>query len=202
MTIKLSSKGAVDGSYPPFFNEPISPSDYIAGRYYEPSLNSVGVSTATMAQDVLYFTPFVPFLDHTFDRIAAYNGGTGDTGEKFRLGIYESTNGRPVDLLLDAGEITLDGSAALRAITISQALVKDNLYFLAYVGDSSTVMKAFNTDNVTPVLPRYGFDDFQVATMVAGTRRLFTQAHTYGVLPATVAATGSSAFNIAINLRG
>jgi hypothetical protein len=122
----------------PFFADPVQRRDYYAWNYYLPdikfSLFAVGAGGAYI--NVIYL-PFVPRHTHTFTGIAFKNTATTNTGTKIRLGIYSSAaNGFPGAKLLDAGEVTLDNTAALREIAISQELTRGTLYWLAMLSDS------------------------------------------------------------------
>ena len=68
----------------------------------------------------------------TVDRIAVNIQGAGSAGAVVRLGIYESNNGVPGALVLDAGTVDTT-STGTKTITISQTLAA-GYYYLAAVG--------------------------------------------------------------------
>lgn len=191
MTISLAGKIGGGGGVPPYFNESLVAESYITDRYYQPTVNFNLFANRTPAADIMVFVPFIPFATHTFTKIALINRATSDSGEKIRLGIYNSSDARPTSLLLDAGEITLDATIAIRAITISQSLTANTLYFLAFVCNATmTVLggkKISGEDGmVTPLFHTFGFDSYNIGiTDSDDPYSMLAQAHPYGVLPAT-----------------
>ncbi|MBW2635995.1 MAG: hypothetical protein JRC86_00465 [Deltaproteobacteria bacterium] len=188
----MTQVGKIINSFAPFFNEPIEAEDYVAGRYYGPSVQYNRVTGDNTVADALIYAPFVPFETHTFTDMAFYNTGAGDNGEKARMGIYSSSDGRPDSLMKEAAEVTLTAAAALRVAALSggQELVRDTLYFLAFVADDAfgiltmgRLMDANSTWLTSPMLGSFGFDSYQIG----GTEetRLIKETHAYGALPAS-----------------
>lgn len=81
---------------------------------------SVNYGTGTTTAGRLYYYPIYIDRIETWLGVKSYNGGTGDSGEVYRVGIYtESSSGGPGSLGKDFGEVTLSGASALRTLTSS-----------------------------------------------------------------------------------
>ena len=104
------------------------------GRYFEeygafasgdpncPGANYLSASPLTIARDL------------TIDRIGCITTQAGGAGTHARLGIYKDDgNGYPGELLLDAGEVDVEVTAA-KSITIDQQLPK-GLYWTCFIAD-------------------------------------------------------------------
>jgi len=111
--------------------------DYVVDNYYESTASFEGSATAITLTDIS-FAPFVPFADHTFTGIAFSCYGTQST--TIQMGIYDSdAAGNPNSLLTaDNLSVTLGGAPAFNEITISEALTKDTLYWLAIIASAQT----------------------------------------------------------------
>ena len=184
MTIQLADKIPAGGAQP-WFNESLPFSDYLAGNYFQPSVYYSAITANTVPANFISYMPFVPRKTHTFTGIAIYNSTTSDSGDKIRMGIYDSTDGAPDSLLVDGGEITLDATAALRVSAISQELIKDTLYYLAFINDAaSTIFVISVTAFTVPYLPgSFGFPDGGWGANIKGSS--YTESYTYGALPAS-----------------
>jgi len=101
------------------------------------------VQVANRFSTLPFFTP----RTITVDRIAVHVT-TADAGKSIRLGIYEDTDFNPVDLLLDAGEISA-GATGVIAATIDQVLTKGN-WWLVCVSDGTPTLRGFDRGN-TPL---------------------------------------------------
>ena len=98
--------------------------DPISGSYYRtPVGNAVLTGTTAASANVTYYTAVVFSKPVTLDRIAINTNFTGFSGTaSVRLGIFANTNGKPGNLILDAGTVAPIASASSYIITISQAL--------------------------------------------------------------------------------
>lgn len=114
---------------PPIWAIPTGQSYYV---------RSVGVTNAALVtnfeltEDVTYYTPvFLPQC--TLDRIGLNRTtGVNSSGNTTRLGIYaNSSANRPGNLILDAGTVNPTNASTNYEITISQALAKADIYWLA-----------------------------------------------------------------------
>lgn len=191
MTIRTRTKGG--GAIAPFFNEPLQAADYVVGKYYPPSVNYAGNNIATCSANNLIFLPFVPFRTYTFDAICIYNGSAADSGSKLRLGVYnDSGNGYPGTLLVDAGEVTLDATTALREIVFSggRTLTANTIYWLAFFADSGLSIRtmidsASNNAGINSLpLASWGMSSVRAAG-ASGNFGALTQVIAYGTLPAS-----------------
>ena len=98
--------------------------DPISGSYYRtPVGNPVATGATPALANVTYYTAVVFSKSVTLDRIAINTNFTGFSGTaSVRLGIFANTNGKPGNLILDAGTVAPIASASSYIITISQAL--------------------------------------------------------------------------------
>src|SRR5688500_9696138 len=91
-----------------------------SGLYYAPNGT---LSTVAPSNQQMRAMPFIIPNALTLDRIACETTVDGEAGSVVRLGIYaDDGNGYPGALVLDAGTVAGDGGAAVKEITISQAL--------------------------------------------------------------------------------
>ena len=114
----------------------------ITNQYYRTPNRVLSQVTATANRTV--YTPIYIPVTQTLDRIAISTGtlfsGTGTV----RLGIYNSTNGLPSTVVLDAGTVTPTAASTAYEITISQSLTP-GFYWLA-----------FNQQGTAPTTGSYG----------------------------------------------
>src|SRR3990172_6513068 len=112
--------------------ESIFPRKYKSGLYYltNPVLASDTTGAATLNQ--VSYHPFPVGEALTIDRITCGVQAAGAAGSVVRLGIYNDTDGMPDTLLLDAGTVAGD-STGYKEITVSQALTRGTLYWIAVV---------------------------------------------------------------------
>jgi hypothetical protein len=101
----------------------------ISGLYYKTPSRVIGQVTATSDRTV-YTVIYVP-VTQTVDRIAILTSSTFSGTGTVRLGIYNSTNGLPSTVLLDAGTVTPTAASTVYQITISQSLTP-GFYWLAF----------------------------------------------------------------------
>lgn len=104
---------------------------FTAARWY--SIPNLAVGAATVANNTLRCHPFYLGADTTFDRIGVeYTVAAAPTTAVGRLGIYtDDGTGYPGAVLLDAGTVTFNATLTGKVITISQALGRGTLYWLA-----------------------------------------------------------------------
>jgi hypothetical protein len=178
--------------------------DYNAGSWYLPNLPQTTFvnGTGALQNGTILYLPFVPRWSHTFQKIGFYNSSAAESGNKFRMGIADSLNGRPNNLLQDGGETTLGAAAGFNQVTISQRLTQGLLYFLMVNANAS-----ISGPRVNGSLPTGSFQDaiaamdMGVTTPTAGPvppfAAMYTQASAYGALPTPGAVTsGTTAVNI------
>jgi len=140
-----------------------------------------GISATGISANTLYAVPFLAARDMTVDRIAFFTMA-GQSGKYARLGIYKNgSNLYPGELLLDAGEVTLNAAEA-KAITIDQALTK-GLYWLALVADADPSPKVLvDCSTILGIGSGLGAANLQTGWQVS---------QTYGTLPDPFTSGGS-----------
>jgi hypothetical protein len=125
---------------------------FLSGYYYR-GLSPAAAASNTATANVSYYTPFFVPATTTFDRIALRTGGTFSGTASIRLGIYNTTSGKPSTVVLDAGTVSATANNTTYTITISQQLTP-GIYWLVgnsqtaattntYVGPSSSAASAF-----------------------------------------------------------
>jgi hypothetical protein len=114
---------------------------FISGYYYKsPSVTTSLGAVATV--NTTYYTPFFVPVTTTFDRIAVRTGnGYSGTGS-VRMGIYNSTSGKPSTLILDAGTGATASANQTVAITISQQLTP-GIYWVAANSQTAATTNTF-----------------------------------------------------------
>lgn len=165
-------------------------------RWYNGSMNCAGMSATAIALSSIRYFPFIVEKACTVDRIAAEITAGGTAGSLVRLGIYDSSNLLPNNLIVDAGTIAGD-SATFQSITISQVL-QPGLYFLT-MNHNSAASPTFRTIPVGSMPPVLGFPNTGGATV--GT--YYTSATVFGTFtnPATAPNAIQSAVGVCIWLR-
>lgn len=95
-----------------------------SGFYYR-TPSTTAVLTNTLTKNVTYFTPMITPTSVTFNRLGIVTGSgstwTSATGT-VRIGLYEDNDGKPGNLILDAGTVTVVTATTGYEITISQAI--------------------------------------------------------------------------------
>lgn len=161
--LDLASGGVPNGGY--------ASSRYYFGIGYRYFSNS---GNAAVTANRLYARPFVISPGETFTRIGVYVD-VGSSGNA-RLGVYNSENGVPTDLVADLGTVDTSTSGE-KEITISQNLPA-GAYALAVIFSGTPEMYFAQQDNeMTTYL--LGCSASQGATDTTGVYR----AQTYGALP-------------------
>lgn len=103
--------------------------EYQSGYWY----SAVGeMSTTTLTtNNRCYFLPIRVNTATTFDRISCLTSATFSGTSTWRLGIYSpKTDGRPYNVVLDAGTVSCTAASTSYEITINQTLQPGN-YFIA-----------------------------------------------------------------------
>jgi hypothetical protein len=112
-----------------------SNSPFTSGYYYRtPHAASISTAVTAVAQTT-YYWPFFVSVETTFDRIAVRAGSNFNGTASVRLGIYNSTSGKPSTVLLDAGTVAPVSPFQVYQVTINQTL-QPGFYFIA--GNSQT----------------------------------------------------------------
>jgi hypothetical protein len=126
---------------------------YRSGAFYKASNSSAYNNNQAMTVTTTYYTPFYVTMTQTFDRIGLVTG-TGFAGTGLvRLGIYNSVNGLPTTVLLDAGTVATSGVSTQYTITIAQSLSVGQ-YWLAFntvtAGSTNNFVSLINSAANTP----------------------------------------------------
>lgn len=114
------------------------------GRYYNPEYFTAPTTSAP-ALSLLTLMPFVVGKTATFDRISVAVTAVG-AGSVIRMGIYNTLNGLPDGLELDAGTVDSSAATGFKEIVINKTL-SPGLYWLAYVaqGGIAPTVTCFGT---------------------------------------------------------
>lgn len=121
---------------------------YRSGGYYLINPARVGASatgSTELSSGSTHYTPFYVHSDISVSGLCFFNSSSGESGKKGRVGIYANDGGRPGSLIVSSGEITLDGTSALREAAISQPLAK-GWYWAAIITDGLSVYRFNNAD--------------------------------------------------------
>ncbi len=111
-------------------NSKIDVVPFVSGYYYKPT--GLVPSSVVPANQITYYTPIIIPTATTFNRISAYCAGITAGGTSIvRLGLYNSTAGKPSTVVFDAGTITATAANTLYEITINQT-VNPGLYWVAF----------------------------------------------------------------------
>src|SRR3990167_7880929 len=159
--------------------------DYSASHYYPPTIpDAVYASGASaLVADYVIYVPFICRFTHTFTKLAFYNTGAGDSGDLIRMGIYDSTGGRPVNRLVDGGELTMTGAAAVNEATISQQLIAGRLHFLAITANGA--ITGYRVAGAVTGAWRSALDLGALTTATLPDSIGFAESRAYAALPAT-----------------
>jgi hypothetical protein len=121
----------------------------VSGRLYRPGWAAGGESNSTGGAIARLYARPVRMTAGTLDRLYVKHVASPTASEVIRLGIYTDSNGRPDALVLDAGTVDLSTAAAIKSITISQA-VNTAIYWLAGARQGPTntaTVAAYNHDS-------------------------------------------------------
>jgi len=128
--------------------------------HYSASGGAMSTGTLLTDEDVTFFMP-VYLTPITLNRIAVKTGGAFAGTATVRLGIYQSTNGFPTTLLLDAGTVSCTVAGTAYEITISQSISTAGLYYLAgniqtLAADNIFYAYTDNSNSSNPYANRFG----------------------------------------------
>jgi hypothetical protein len=115
----------------------------VSTYYYKtPSSNS----SSTWSVNRTAYVPFFVAESTTLDRIAIRTGSSFVGTATVRLGIYDSTNGQPSTVELDAGTVSATAAGTNYQITISHTL-SAGLYFLAQNSEVAATTNNYTSAN-------------------------------------------------------
>jgi hypothetical protein len=159
----------------------------LTGNYYRTPTTTLSTSINPTTNRLL-LTPI--YLDRTLtlDRLAAVSGPAFVGTSSVRLGIYDSLNGKPNALVLDAGTVSFTAINTTLQITVSQSLNK-GFYWLAFCQQSAPTTAAYwgqasgqTASNV------YMFGS---STATGSLNNSFFQNSVTGALPSNISTTSS-----------
>lgn len=107
-------------------------------------VNTVAGLTSTTTR--LYYIPYYfPVAGLSYTGLKCHNSGAGDNADTLRLGVYQAsaTTGLPSTLVIDAGEITLSGAAAVRTLASAWTAPYEGWGFLALHCNQAAEFYAF-----------------------------------------------------------
>ena len=149
-----------------------------SGKYYTHA-GQYGSNAMTIVASRIAAVPFKVYeRPISIDRIAIYL--TAATAGLARLGVYEDDGSiYPGNLVLDAGEIDISTTGA-KALTISQQLSYDTLYWFVLLANASAsaTCRAVASDNSV-----LGFTETQLASFTGNSFGYIKDTITYGPLP-------------------
>jgi hypothetical protein len=169
--------------------------DYFAGIWQMPPSAQWVAGFQVPASGTIYFLPVLFSRASQIVQLALFfSAATTGTG-KIRLGVYQAAGTQdvhPQTLIADAGDFTPTAGAGLKGPSLTAALARDTLYWIAMMVDatmqaSATRYYGFNTDGYAfPILgttigltlptPCFGYSGVQA----------------YGALPANTTGLGGS----------
>lgn len=113
----------------------------VAGtRYVMPGWYYSDYNSNDSDSGVIYYIPIYVADNTVYDKIGIGILAPGAAGKKARLGIYHWSDGLPGDLLIDCGQVAIDGAGAVEA-DIAVTLLKGQYYFLAIVCDDTPTLR-------------------------------------------------------------
>jgi hypothetical protein len=152
-----------------------------AGRWYNNGFFPPANGSFGNVNGVIRYVPVLLDQDITLTRIGINVTAVAPTSSLCRLGIYsnDSTTTQPLNRIIDAGTVTLDGSTGQRSITgLSVALTK-GLYWFAYFSNAAS-------GTITGIGSGATFDVKGQANIGATGFAAFSQSLAFTTLPATV----------------
>lgn len=146
----------------------------------------------------LYYIPYYFESLTAFTGLKLYNNNTGDNGDKCRAGVYQRspTTFLPTSLIVDAGEVTFTGAAAIRTLAQSFTPAYVGWHYIAVHFNAAVDMQWISTQEpVSTVGVTTGFpakNIFGVSTQVlqsyASTFGAYYVDTAYGALASTAVA--------------
>lgn len=104
-------------------------------QYYTQALNASAFSTLGTARNTSYYFPYIVSKTTTIEEIGMHLTGAGTAGSVLIIGIYDSLDMLPNNLVLTAGTI-LGDSATAQLITGVNTILTPGLYYL-YINHNS-----------------------------------------------------------------
>lgn len=152
-----------------------------AGRWYT---NGFVSPTGVVFGNVNGSIRYVPVLldqDITLTRIGINTTTAGPVGSLCRLGIYSNdpTTTQPLNRIIDAGTVALDGTPGARPITGLSVSLTKGLYWFAYFTNAAS-------GAITGLGSTQLFDTKGLANIGTTPFAAFNQGLAFGTLPATV----------------
>lgn len=177
-------------------NLPMPDSGYYISNVSTTWGDGLAAMAGGLSDDQMYLVPIFISEDMTFDRIAI-EVTTAAASATVRLGLYDSVDSVPTNLIADFGTVAAD-TTGVKELTISQAVSK-GLIWAAYVCSNSSSVRLIQIQ-----------DGHQTMTFGSTAAQMFdnysyTQTGVTGALPdpttATIATAGAVAFNGVVTLR-
>ncbi len=178
------------GNNPGFVSAGLGGLVYGSNAYYFPVLPGWTVSSNTFSTGNVYYTPFVFKKTTTVVKICVENTGAGDSGKKFRAGLFSSDGVKPTTLLVQGSEATLAGSAAINEVTVASTIVYPNTLYFVGINQNGADYRNAATPTGFQLSIDYGLTETTFAT--PGHAGAFAEAIAYGALTNAVAPVAST----------
>lgn len=123
-----------------------SPAMDTASEYSTPHLAGTLTTRSITADNLYAFPVWIPFAEE-IDFLAIENTTTS-SGNNLRVGLYEDDNGRPGDLVIDSGEISLT-AASYKTTSPTAVAVSRGWYWLAVLSSATVTVRAIDEERVT-----------------------------------------------------
>lgn len=125
--------------------------NFMIGPHYMMGLSTISYS----ANDLIYIPIWISEIS-TWAGIKTRNGGAGDSGDVYRVGIYaEASTGGPGSLIRDCGTVTLDASAAIRTTASSFSNTYIGWHYLAVHFQNAILMSHMVCEAQDSAVARY-----------------------------------------------
>lgn len=166
--------------------ETIANRPQVSTMYEVPQYADSYSSSYPITQDVEYQVPFITGKTSRYTAIGVTVNAAGGAGSLIRLGIRENYQGRPGNLVLDAG--TVDGTiVAHQDIVTPITLAPRSLYWLCCVGQINVA-----TMRISSFIPAYGYTPRTTPILYSGG---FYTVIASGPLPFTNVFVGTQVFS-------
>jgi hypothetical protein len=166
-----------------------------SGNYFYTASDAVTSTSSTLGNGTLRLIPWLVQRPMTIDRLGAEVTTIGESGSKFRIGIYlDSGYCYPGNLLIDAGQIAGD-SATVQTLSISVGLAP-GLYWIGGAAQAAPTTQPTMRTMTGWVPPVH----MPVGTSTPASNQApfgYTQTSVTGALPAAFTTTVSLAGNAA-----
>jgi len=126
-----------------------------SGFYYRTPNSTLAYNTLQVSNRSLYSPIYIPQTT-TIDRIAMRTHSTFSGSSVFRLGIYNSTNGYPSTVLLDAGTVNTTAASTSYEITINQQLNQGFYWLVMNTLTAISTNHIVSTGNAASINPLLG----------------------------------------------